>query len=588
LTVSRLFPDKGNHLHYESERPTFASRQLDIKRVLSLPTRVAVILLECQGHSATAPVVGALEACVLSSTAASYWALFLLVYMVATIAGYGVELDSFGVLAATRVLLFSVLFSRSSLLIRNKLAANLVDRRWRWGPAVAVCLLATAATLTFAGFSGPLNHLFSRLTMSASLLYVSVVVYKRYVSRGGATALEIIRCIDVRNVVLTVGTVVFFLAGFEGFIRIFAPQTRFQPTGIFLPHPVRIADSAPFSERRYSSSEYSVRYTTNELGLKDYTIPPKEPTTFRVLCVGDSFTMSWGTSIDEAYPKILKRLLEERHPAASIEVVNFGLLRYAIPHHLSAMREFGFDLDPDLIVLQFYPENDIPDTLGFVGKRMRSCNVRHERDQAALRKKQTLPFRIRSFLRRHSHASVLLYDRWDVLKLQYGWFREKMGRIPSIPGRPSYLEPYLKEYYPELDEGWALTETYLREFIDECRTRQTPLIAFEVPAGFEFVGQWKEKLVDNAVPDVSIYDLSKCGKLIENIFERLDVPYVDLRQALLDTGHPEDYYWQTDVHLNLEGSAMTAALLQPHVSQYYRDWAKNMAQGEAAMGKTIE
>jgi len=586
--VSRLFPDKRSQLHCKSERPTFASRQLDIKRVLSLPTRVAVILLECQGYSAMGAAIGVLEACVLSSTAVSYWALFLLAHVVATIAGYGAELDSFGVLPAVRILLFSVLFSRSTLLSRNRIADSVVDRCWRWGPAVAVCLLATAAILAFVGFSGRLNHLFSRLTMSASLLYVSVVVYKRYVSRGGAAALEMIRRIDARNVVLTVASVVLFLAGFEGFVRIFAPQSQFQPTGIFVPHPVRIMDMAPLTEGGYSSSEYSVRFTTNELGMKDYTIPPKEPTTFRVLCVGDSFTMGWGASMDEAYPKMLKKLLEERHPAASIEVVNFGSLGYAIPHHLSKMREFGFDLDPDFVVLQFYPANDIPDTLGFVGKRMRSCSVKLQRYRAAFRKKQTLPFRIRSFLRRHSHASVLLYDRWNVLKLQYGWFREKMGRIPSKPGRPFYLEPYLKEYYPELDEAWALTETYLREFIDECRTRQTPLIAFEIPAVFEFEGPWKEKLVDNAVPDMSIYDLSKCGRVIENIFERLDVPYVDLRQALLDTGHPEDFYWQTDMHLNLEGGAMVATVVQPLVLRYYSEWAKNMAQGKAAMGKTIE
>ncbi len=556
----------------------FTSAQFDAKRVAGIVARVVIIVCESQGFPATGPAIGLLEAVFLSSWFACVWAVCLVFFTILALVEYTVSLAWFDALFVVRAVLFCILLWRNQLLARNKFTNYVVDLCWRSSLLIVVGLYVSILVLIVRSFSGSATQAASRLVVAACLLYISYRCYEEYLARGGRSIRERLGGFKLRDVGVSAATVILFLLGFEAFLRIVVPQTRYQPTGIFIPHPVRLYDIAPHTLRRYSSREYSVRFMTNELGLKDYSIGPKRPDTFRVLCAGDSFTMGWGASIEEAYPKQLQKFLRNEHPEASIEVINFGSLGYSIPHILSKMRDVGFGLEPDLVIVQMYPENDIPDTLSFVGKLMQSCNVAVRRHQETFRRDMTLLARIRNFCRRHSHAFVFLYNRWDILNNRYRWFREKSKRYPVIPGRPFYLESCLKEYYPELEEAWQLTETYLAELRDECRRRGIPLIAFTVPANFEVCSTFERMLVEDAGADPEMYDLSKNWRLMNNIFDRLDIPYVDLRQPLLDTGEPERYYWKFDVHMNIEGNAFVAELLKPVVWREYCEWAGSRLQ----------
>jgi len=397
---------------------------------------------------------------------------------------------------------------------------------------------------------------------------------------GGRSVCDLLRTIQLRNVALLGVTVALFLVGFETVMRVFAPQSRYQPGGLVVPHPVRTFDLAPHSVRQESTSEFSVQYTLNEYGLKDYKIESKTSGTYRILCVGDSFTLGWGTSIDESYPKLLQKVLREELQDDLIEVINFSGFQYGVPHHLSKMRDLGFGLDPDLVILQLFPENDIQDTVYFVGKLMETNNVRRLRHVDKLRERMTVLGRVCYALRRHSHAFVFVYERWQTLKEDVGWLRGEMRDYPTIPGRPVYLESSLKEFYPVLKEGWHLNETYIREFRDECRSRGISLVAFEVPAKFELTEKMRRPLVEGAGADPGLYDFSKNWRLTNEILERLDIPYPDLRTALLATGHPEDYYWTEDVHMNVQGNMLIATLVKPFAIEQYGKWAGSGSEGQ--------
>jgi len=143
---------------------------------------------------------------------------------------------------------------------------------------------------------------------------------------------------------------------------------------------------------------------------------------------------------------------------------------------------------------------------------------------------------------------------------------------PVIPGRPWQMETYLKNYYPELEEGWRLTETCLRELRDEGCERGIAFHAYAIPAKYELGSKMAHIMVNNTEADPLPYDFSTNSRRTKQMLERLDVPNIELRSVLLQTQCPEHYYWKHDAHMNAAGCLLVAELLKPVVWKEYCRW----------------
>lgn len=107
-----------------------------------------------------------------------------------------------------------------------------------------------------------------------------------------------------------------------------------------------------------------VYFRTNDYGLRGPPISPRaERGTFRILVSGDSVTMGWGVEEEDAYPRVLERLLNDAaaalpggHPR--YEVINAGLagINSRMANH--RIIKFGDKLRPDLTIYGF-TVNDI-------------------------------------------------------------------------------------------------------------------------------------------------------------------------------------------------------------------------------------
>lgn len=78
----------------------------------------------------------------------------------------------------------------------------------------------------------------------------------------------------------------------------------------------------------------------------------KEPGTFRIVCIGDSWTFGANVAEPASYPAQLRKLLRERNAGEQIEVLNLGTLGYASYNGrmmLSRIRE----LQPDIVIIGF-------------------------------------------------------------------------------------------------------------------------------------------------------------------------------------------------------------------------------------------
>jgi hypothetical protein len=95
---------------------------------------------------------------------------------------------------------------------------------------------------------------------------------------------------------------------------------------------------------------------TNELGFRDRPLPPKQPGELRVIVLGDSFTVSAGVDYRDIYTTLLEQRLSPAHPG--LRIVNLAVGGYNIVQYALVLREIGLALEPDLVLVALFPDND--------------------------------------------------------------------------------------------------------------------------------------------------------------------------------------------------------------------------------------
>jgi lysophospholipase L1-like esterase len=137
------------------------------------------------------------------------------------------------------------------------------------------------------------------------------------------------------------------------------------PEGVFLPRYYAgvhgdLEPGMRITDRLYPQLPYRITATSQGTrGLAGFTSKKPEGT-LRVLCVGDSFTFGYGVDDEDAYPELLRQEMNRRFPGRPIEVINAGMPMFGILDEMDYFLQKGAALNPDVVVLQFFP-NDLQD-----------------------------------------------------------------------------------------------------------------------------------------------------------------------------------------------------------------------------------
>ena len=123
-----------------------------------------------------------------------------------------------------------------------------------------------------------------------------------------------------------------------------------------IPDPIRHHKLVPGAHAKFDQKDFSYIQRNNELGLRGAEISrEKPPATYRIITLGDSFTMGKGVEDTETFTYRLQELLANRLGQCDsaferIEVLNGGVDSYApILAHLYLSGELA-SLDPDLVI----------------------------------------------------------------------------------------------------------------------------------------------------------------------------------------------------------------------------------------------
>ncbi len=368
-------------------------------------------------------------------------------------------------------------------------------------------------------------------------------------------------------------TLLVCLAGLE-----FAARRLYPPPPIkqsaragFETHPQALWTLRPGRSDTYTTmpkegkpKEFEV--TVSSQGLRERELGPKGADEFRIVALGDSLTMGWGVSHDQAYPYQLEELLNTRIPSKHITVINAGVAGYGPWQERIFLDERCMTLEPDLVILQVYPENDVQNTLNRTGDYLESYNrsweemVLYWRYEADWR--MQADWWLLTNCRLYSQFRIATGAQWDMTQVlrDVRWLPPL--RIPKLPPkapRPFALEMMLDQWYPQLTTSWNLMKTDIRGIRDECMARKIGFFAFCLPSWTELPDTMWTDTVSEAQGHPA-YERFKDVRVCESFFEEASIPYTNVTAWIKEHGPPDRLYMM-DGHFNPEGNRVLAERL---------------------------
>jgi lysophospholipase L1-like esterase len=197
------------------------------------------------------------------------------------------------------------------------------------------------------------------------------------------------------------------------------------------------------------------------------------PDVHRVLALGDSVTFGQGMSVEEAFPAVLERELNERG-AGRWEVVNAGVEGYDTQAELAYLERRGLALAPRTVVVGFNLNDfDRPPVLGGLGVLTNDQSERMASHSLA------------------NYSEFYLVLRW-LVRTRAG--TRPIGvpaaaQVPHTPGEAfqpldRYVSALRKAYYRQPnDERWTVLEESLRGLGAVARQRGLRVVIAIIPDG---------------------------------------------------------------------------------------------------------
>lgn len=154
----------------------------------------------------------------------------------------------------------------------------------------------------------------------------------------------------------------------EIYARVAGKGPKLQVYKLFVPDPDLLFRGKPGLKIRIRdwSGAFTCDYAHNREGFRDTDhVEPKPAGTFRILCLGDSFTYGVGAEQGDTYPARLEKLLNQRpgsRPRA--EVLNLGLPAYFAKQERILLTKMAPRYEPDLVLVGFLGNHVVDASLG--------------------------------------------------------------------------------------------------------------------------------------------------------------------------------------------------------------------------------
>ncbi|MHC1766520.1 MAG: SGNH/GDSL hydrolase family protein [Verrucomicrobiia bacterium] len=120
------------------------------------------------------------------------------------------------------------------------------------------------------------------------------------------------------------------------------------------------ADRLFFYRPKPDSTTHGHPFRVNQLGFRGREILDRSTVgsdTFRIMVLGDSFTVGLGVAEEDRYTDVLERALQKQYPGTKIEVINLGVQGFETVQELKTLKRLWCVIQPELTIVGFY-DND--------------------------------------------------------------------------------------------------------------------------------------------------------------------------------------------------------------------------------------
>lgn len=327
---------------------------------------------------------------------------------------------------------------------------------------------------------------------------------------------------------------------------------------IFHPVPFSIATNMYFEADPYTGwrikpggtgfYQLGIPGNGNSRGHRDVEVSLKKPHgTFRILALGDSFTVGTNVRQGEAWPKVLERRLRSAY-GPNIEVVNAGTGAWDPFQYAQYFEHYGYQFEPDLILIGFFVGNDTYEPSTKVVDLYTAINGQIITREAAANPaiKQTI------FLYNHSHLARLLMNRGPAprsfYRKQCDDFSEHYLAIAKslLPSQLRYSAERREKAQNALNQMNRIKE----------RAGAVPIIIALFPDENQVNKQLQERLVDQS--EIAKYDFNMPQPMLIDMFRGMGLPAVDALPAFLAD---QRCLYMNDGHWTPEGQELAADVI---------------------------
>ena len=313
--------------------------------------------------------------------------------------------------------------------------------------------------------------------------------------------------------------------------------------------------------------EFFVPVHINDAGRRDLDRALDKPAdALRVMLLGDSFVEALQVPIEQTFA----RGLEQKLAAAigrPVEVVSMGVSGYGTASEYLWYREVGRRFHPDIVLLSFYPGNDVRNNSPTLEPTLKPVyaadgSLDHVNGgkgaedgggRGLLNRSAAYQYIRKLVLTRQPALAERLAD-WGVLK------REALRPVPMESGVPVDYWVFASQPPPEWQDAWAHTEALLSAFKDAVTADGATFVVMVVTAREQiYPDDWAQlQATYPAMHDVQ-WDLNGPERRVLSWCALNDVRCVPLSPAFVAARDASPrLHWHFDGHWTPAGHALAA------------------------------
>jgi hypothetical protein len=311
----------------------------------------------------------------------------------------------------------------------------------------------------------------------------------------------------------------------------------------------------------YVVQEYRTQVRFNSLGWRDREYAPyKGPGTYRIVALGDSFVAALNVELEETFHKRLESMLNDSPPSPGTryEVIALGRAGTTTEQQVGFFEEAGASFDPDLVLLCFYPGNDVMEHSPELSERFArwSLDVYYRRVVQARAR-----FLARWLWLPESHLNHFVVDRLlPIYTRNLHLFQDDLtAEQLQAPDREVYrVGPY--------DEAWSQAWLSTARNVERLHRMVT-----ERGARFLVVIIESHQAFGLTAPEASSpergLDYRRPTREIVHVCQSSGIPHLDLEAPMERRRRPrERLVYEYDMHWNPTGHRLAAEAILEHIT----------------------